>query len=88
MWTKEELERRKRILVSIWAYAYEFESVSLVSDAEFDEVCKSIDKEVLTGNDKMDKFFKESFEAYTGQWIHSHPELEKIKKLYNKHFNK
>ena len=80
----EEVERRNRILVSLWAYAYEFESVSLVSDAEFDKKCLEIDLTKITHNAKLDAFFRKEFSPYTGQWIHKHPELDKMKQLFNR----
>lgn len=85
MWgTAEEVERRNRVLVSLWAYAYEFESVSLVSDGDFDEKCLSIDLTRKTGNVKLDSFFEKEFSPHTGQWIHKHPELEKMKQLFER----
>ena len=79
-----ESERRRRILISLWAYAYEFESDSLVTDAEFDQECKLVDPTITTDHAAMDKFFKEEFMADTGMWIHKHPELDKIKKIYER----
>lgn len=52
--TDVELERKRRINLAVWAYAYEF----------------------------MDKFFREQFTPYSGSWIHAHPQLERIKELY------
>ena len=77
-----EVERRNRILVATWAYAYEFETESMVSDAKFDEVCRSINPDVDTGHKILDKFFATEFNECTGQWIHDHPELHKVKARY------
>lgn len=84
--SKIEIERRRRIMISIWAYAYEFENETLVSDKEFDDECMKVDESVSTGNKKLDKFFKEKFDPFTGIWIHKHPELDGIKKLYEKYY--
>lgn len=88
--TEVEIEVANRIKVSVWAYAYELESDSIVSDEVFDETCLSINPKLSTGNTKriktLDKFFQEEFNAYTGQWIHKHPELDKIRELYNKYY--
>lgn len=54
--TKVEIERRRRIVISVWAYAYEFENDSLVSDKEFDDECMKVDESISTGNKKFDKF--------------------------------
>lgn len=78
----EEVERRNRILVALWAYSYEFESVSLVSDAEFDSKCLEINLGVDTSNKLLDNYFREEFSPYTGQWVRKHPELDKLKQLF------
>ena len=80
MWgSPVEVERRNRILVSVYAYAYEIESDSIISDGEFDDLAMSIQPEMDTGNALMDKWFKKQFDFCTGSWIHAHPELNKIK---------
>lgn len=83
-----ETERRNRIRLAVFAYAYEFENDPLISDGEYDELSKKININVKTGNDLLDKFFKKEFNEYTGSWIHKHPELDKIKKLYFKSYKK
>lgn len=75
-------ETRLRIQVSLWAYAYEFYDVSLVEDHIFDAGCLKINTELSTGNELIDKFFREEFEPSTGMWIRKHPELEKLEQLY------
>lgn len=80
--TRVEKERRRRIMLSLWAYAYEFEARPLVSDAVFDAECLKVDKTIKTG--RLDDFFEKVFQAHTGMWIHSHPELDKVKKLYER----
>lgn len=82
--TKIETERRNRTQLSLYAYAYEFENDSLVDDGKFDALAKTINPNIETGNKVLDQFFQTSFNPDTGQWIHQHPELEKIKSLYNR----
>jgi hypothetical protein len=84
----QEIEVWRRIKLSVAAYAYEIRNESIMSDSEFDEMCKVINPLTKTGNKVMDKFFKEKFDASTGQWIHKHPELSKIKYLYETYYNK
>lgn len=79
--TAIEVERRNRIRLSVFAYAYEYESESLISDAEYDKLSYLIKKDMKTGNKSLDNFFNRQFIAHTGQWIHKHPELNKIKAL-------
>jgi biotin synthase-related radical SAM superfamily protein len=83
MWgTPEETERRNRIKLSVAAYAYEFDNTSIMSDAEFDEFARLIDPQMSTNNQVLDQFFRTEFQPDTGQWIHKHPELDKVKQLY------
>lgn len=84
--SKVEKERRRRIMVSIYAYAYEFEDDTIVSDDRFDDISLMINPKMTTGNKRMDRFFKKEFEPCTGMWIHKHPELERIKQLYEQWF--
>ena len=81
-----EKEIRLRIKLSIAAYAYELENESIISDAEFDKMCLQVDLSVDTGNEMLDNYFKEHFDSSTGQWIHQHPELNKLKDLYTKYY--
>jgi hypothetical protein len=74
-------QTRLRIKVAVAAYAYEFEDDPIISDEEFDRLSLAIDPEILTGNDTMDKFFREEFDPNTGSWVHHHPEKEKLKTL-------
>lgn len=77
-----ETERRRRILVSLWAYAYEIEHTSLVSDFKFDEECNKINLQIDTGNAKLDKWFRKNFDPCTGMWVRKHPELNKLKRIF------
>lgn len=82
--TKIEIERRNRIRLSLAAYSYEVHSHSIMSDGEYDELSRQIDSTVKTRNKKIDNFFAILFEPDTGMWIHKHPELYKIKELYER----
>lgn len=79
-------EIRLRIKLAVYAYAYEFETTSLISDAEFDRLCGLVDLDIDTRRPDLDKWFRENFSPHTGQWIHSHPELHLIKKIYEKFY--
>lgn len=81
--TPEEIERRRRIFVSVWAYAYEYMNVSLVDDATFDAECLKIDLTIRTGNKKMDNWFRKNFNAFTGMWVRNHPEKAGLERIYN-----
>lgn len=73
-----EVETRRRIRLSIWAYAYEFLNVSIVSDEEFDREALLVDVKTKTGNKRLDDFFRLHFAAYTGQWVTKHPDLKQL----------
>jgi hypothetical protein len=57
-----------------------------MTDGEYDSLSLQVDTSISTGNKTLDKFFKDSFDPSTGQWIYNHPELERIEQLYNKFF--
>ena len=79
-------EITNRIKLSVYAYAYEYESTSLVSDEEYDSLSYQIKPEVSTGNRKLDNFFKARFDPSTGMWIRQHPELDKVKSIYERFY--
>lgn len=84
--SKTEIEIRRRILVSIWAYAYEFENTTIVDDFRFDSESALINPKMTTGNKTIDKFFKNRFQPDTGMWIREHPHLERIREIYETYF--
>lgn len=85
MWgSPVELERRRRIRLVLWAYAYEFRSDSIVSDAVFDEEAAKVDLSVDTGRPDLDEWFRREFSPITGQWVHQFPELDKVAALYGR----
>lgn len=86
--TEVELERWRRIRLSLAAYAYEFENDTIMSDHDFDEMSKLIDVSVKTGNSRLDSFFKREFNPCTGMWIRSHPELHKLRHIYHRYIRK
>jgi len=75
-------QRQLRIRLALAAYAYEFENDSILSDADFDAMSLMVDTSIDTGAPDLDFFFMESFNPSTGQWIHDHPELDRVKSLY------
>lgn len=81
-----DTETRNRIMLSVYAYAYEFMNDSLIDDEQFDSLAKQIKPTVRTGNKKIDDFFAKEFVADSGMWIRKHPELDKLNNLYNKYY--
>lgn len=80
--TPIELEVRRRIQISVAAYAYEFNSDPIMCDALFDFFAGRICKRMGTCHPLLDEFFLVHFSPMTGMWIHHHPELDRIKHLY------
>lgn len=78
-----EIERWRRIRLSVAAYAYEYEDDSIMSDAAFDSLSQHINLSVDTGNPKLDNFFRENFNPDTGMWVRKHPEKSKLKHIYD-----
>jgi hypothetical protein len=74
-------ERKRRVRVAVWAYAYELLDDSIVDDATFDRECAQVDLSIDTGNKEMDQWFRTNFSPHTGQWIHFHPHLAQIATL-------
>ena len=79
-------EIKRRIKVSVAAYAYEMNHDSIMTDEQFDSECKKVDVTITTGNDMMDKWFRQEFDPCTGQWIHKHPQLKRLDALYQQYY--
>ena len=75
-------ETKLRIDVAVAAYAYEVENDPIVSDAEFDAMCARVRPTVPTGRFILDAFFQREFKPHTGQWVHSHPDIAGLRRIY------
>lgn len=75
-------ETKLRIDVAVAAYAYEFENVSLVDDSTFDAMCARIRPEIATGDAVHDEFFRTRFQPHTGQWVHDHPNIAGLRRVF------
>jgi hypothetical protein len=73
-----DVETRKRIRISVAAYAYELLSTPILSDEEFDALAYSIDLKISTRRPDLDAWFRRNFEPHTGMWIYGHPEKSKL----------
>lgn len=77
-------------MVSVWAYAYEIANPprSLVPDHVFDAECYMLAANIRIDTDRLDLdyWFRGAFDPSTGMWIHKHPELDKIRQLYERWF--
>ena len=75
-------EIRNRIRLSLASYSNEFHDDSIMTDAEFDKLSREINPNEKTGNELIDRFFREEFMVDSGMWIRRHPELDKLKLIY------
>jgi hypothetical protein len=82
-----EVETRNRITIAIAAYAYEIVDTPIMGDRTFDIIAQSIQPRVGTCHPLVDEFFATQFSPMTGMWIHHHPELPKIKQLYERYYS-
>jgi hypothetical protein len=83
---EETKERRLRIRLSVAAYAYEYENDSIMSDAEFDDLCKQVNLEQGTGYRKLDSYFRKEFIPDTGMWIRKHPDKQGLANIYHRYY--
>lgn len=77
-WPETQDERRRRIRVSVFAYAYEVLGRPLVPDNVFDELARSVRPFLFTHHPVMDAFFRTEFRPYTGAWVWRHPEKSRL----------
>lgn len=82
--TPVELEVRRRIQLSVAAYAYEIEDSPIMSDQLFDWFAGRICKRMGTCHPILDEFFLVHFSPMTGMWIHQHPDLNGIRRIYER----
>ena len=80
-------ETRNRIRVSVAAYAYEF-AEPIMSDVEYDTLARSVDLSKSTSRPDLDGWFCNNFSADTGMWIRNHPELQRIKAVYDTNYGR
>lgn len=87
MWgSPVEVETRRRVLLTYYAYAYEYLDLSLVSDEEFDRMSFEVDLSIDTTRPDLDSFFRTHFNPYTGMWIRNHPDLRRVHKRIHQVF--
>lgn len=80
-----EQEVKRRIDLCVATYAYEVADSPIMSDSDWDRLAQFINPKLGTGHPLVDEFFVTQFSPMTGMWIHHHPELGRIKEIYEKH---
>lgn len=84
--TTNEREIRRRIVLSVATYAYEIADRPIMPDLMWDHMAQSIDPSMGTGHPLIDEFFATHFSPMTGMWIHHHPELSKVKNIFDQYY--
>lgn len=79
-----ELVRHSRIKIAVAAWAYEFNYRPIMSDQDYDILSAKVhaQRNIATGNHRLDRFFQRHFDPNTGLWIHKHPDLAGIENIY------
>lgn len=80
--TAIEWEIKRRIVVAVAAYAYEIENNPIMSDHMWDRIAQEINPKMGTCHPELDEFFASKFSPMTGMWIHDHPDLAGIARIY------
>lgn len=80
-----EREVRRRIQISVAAYAYEILDAPVISDWMFDKIAQAVNPQMGTCHPLLDEFFAAHFSPMTGMWIHRHPELDGIRQVYERY---
>ena len=70
-------------MLSVWAYGYTY-AESLVGDEVYDREAPLVDLTIDTDRPDLDAWFRANYHDYTGSWIGEHPELDKVKLLYER----
>lgn len=86
--TVVEHERRNRILISVYAFAYEYCCHSIVDDQTYDTLARKINTQLWTGQPALDIFFRTHYSADTGMWIRQHPNQDGIERIYRNYFQR
>lgn len=85
-----DLIRRKRTRLALAAYSYEIINSPFITDSVYDALSLYVEstKEQSTGDEELDKFFREEFSPDTGMWIYKHPGYLKgtLQNTYSKLF--
>lgn len=68
-------ETRRRVCLTVWAYAYEVANDPLVDDETFDRIARQVNIREVTDRADLDAWWVINFDPNTGLWIHQHPEV-------------
>lgn len=74
-------EKRLRASVVFNAVAYELYGINFISDSEWDTRALKVDITIDTDRPDLDEWFREHYTPYTSQWVHSFPDIHRMREL-------
>lgn len=76
--------RRDRIRIAVAAWAYEKDLRPTMTDGDYDAMSERVhsQRNVATGNHRLDRFFQREFNPDTGLWVHRHPDQKNLERIY------
>lgn len=74
-------EKGLRIRLAVWALAYERYNHSFVPDDVYDQMSLKVDLSTPTDRPDLDEWYSNNFNVSTGQWVHTHPEIDRLHML-------
>lgn len=76
-----------RIRVSIYALAYEYYNVSLVSDEKYDFLASTVNLTNTTKRPDLDEWFINNYSPDTSIWVWNRPEINQLHYILKHEFN-
>lgn len=77
-----EIETHRRVMLTVAAYAYEIASTQIMTDAEYDAMSRAVDLSINTTRPDLDAWWRQNFDPSTGMWIRQHPEIDRVRAMY------
>lgn len=83
-----ELVRHDRIKVAVAAWAYENNYKPIMTDRQYDQLSERVylERNIATGNYRLDRFFQKNFDPNTGLWVRKHPDIAGLENIYARYF--
>lgn len=84
---RHEIERDRRNVVSVAAYAREVAGTPIMMRAQWHRMAEQIDRSIGTAHPVLDEFFRTRFSPMSGVWVFEHPELPTIRSTFERYYN-
>ena len=84
---RHEIERDRRNVVSVAAYAREVAGTPIMSLPQWHYHAEQIDRSLGTAHPVLDEFFRSRFSPMSGVWVREHPELPTIQRTFERYYN-